>query len=233
MTNHRDETQLLFPSLYLTNIHYNASYHSSFRNLSIYLSIYGSGCFFNFLIFYAVGRTPSTGDEPVARPLPKNRTAETQNKRTHRHPCLKWVSNPRCSPWSEFPLEILIPFVTTVHKDRDKLWFINGTVSSYNAECRLIDGGWIWKNSEGVGRGLNYVRSRFLFEDTERNSRNHSEHNRCLTWISNLASLEYKSGAVLWTQPFIWNYSAHGNLIIHIFDESFHLGECWREFRSY
>jgi hypothetical protein len=35
-------------------------------------------------LFYTDGRTPWTSDQPVARPLP------TQNKRTHRHPCL-WV----------------------------------------------------------------------------------------------------------------------------------------------
>jgi hypothetical protein len=40
------------------------------------------GDFFNFLILYTVGRTPWTGDQPVARPLPTNRTAKTQNKRT-------------------------------------------------------------------------------------------------------------------------------------------------------
>jgi hypothetical protein len=39
--------------------------------------------FFSFLIFYTVGRTPWTGDQLVARPLPKHRTAHTQNKRTH------------------------------------------------------------------------------------------------------------------------------------------------------
>jgi hypothetical protein len=33
--------------------------------------------------FYTVGRTPWTGDQSVARPLPTHRTAQTQNKRTH------------------------------------------------------------------------------------------------------------------------------------------------------
>jgi hypothetical protein len=33
-------------------------------------------------LFYRVGRTPWTGDQPVARPLPAHRTAQTQNKRT-------------------------------------------------------------------------------------------------------------------------------------------------------
>jgi hypothetical protein len=40
----------------------------------------GFGRFFSFLIFYIVGRTPWTGDQSVARPLP--RTTQTQNKRT-------------------------------------------------------------------------------------------------------------------------------------------------------
>jgi hypothetical protein len=35
------------------------------------------------LSFYTVGRTPWTGDQPVARPLPKHRTTQTQNKRIH------------------------------------------------------------------------------------------------------------------------------------------------------
>jgi hypothetical protein len=51
-------------------------------------AVYGStvllldlGRFLNFLILYTVGRTPWTGDQPVARPLPKHRTTK-QNKRT-------------------------------------------------------------------------------------------------------------------------------------------------------
>jgi hypothetical protein len=38
--------------------------------------------FFDFLIAYTVGRTPLTGDQPVARQLPTHRTTEPQNKRT-------------------------------------------------------------------------------------------------------------------------------------------------------
>jgi hypothetical protein len=38
------------------------------------------GCFFSFLIIYIVGRTPWTGDQLVARPLPAHRTTQTQNK---------------------------------------------------------------------------------------------------------------------------------------------------------
>jgi hypothetical protein len=40
------------------------------------------GRFFSFLILYTVGRTPWTGDQPVARPLPTHRTTQKQNKRT-------------------------------------------------------------------------------------------------------------------------------------------------------
>jgi hypothetical protein len=42
-----------------------------------------------FLSSKTVGRTPWTGDQAVARPLP----TQTQNKR--RHLCLEWDSNPR------------------------------------------------------------------------------------------------------------------------------------------
>jgi hypothetical protein len=35
--------------------------------------------FFNFIL-YTVGRTPWTGNQPVARPLPIHRTTQTQNK---------------------------------------------------------------------------------------------------------------------------------------------------------
>jgi hypothetical protein len=33
-------------------------------------------------LFYTLGRTPWTGDQRVARPLPTRRTIQTQNKRT-------------------------------------------------------------------------------------------------------------------------------------------------------
>jgi hypothetical protein len=50
---------------------------------------------FQFLNLYTVCRNPWTGDQPVARSLPTHRTTQTQNKRTNRHPCIQWVSNPR------------------------------------------------------------------------------------------------------------------------------------------
>jgi hypothetical protein len=56
---------------------------------SIYLSTYCStlllldlGRFFSFLILYTVGRTPWTGDQPVARRPSTQRTTQTQSKRT-------------------------------------------------------------------------------------------------------------------------------------------------------
>jgi hypothetical protein len=64
-------------------------------SLSIYLSIYGStalvdlGHFFSFLILSNVGRSPWTGHQPVARPLPTHRTTQTQNKRTRTS--MRWV----------------------------------------------------------------------------------------------------------------------------------------------
>jgi hypothetical protein len=38
-------------------------------------------CYFCFLILYTIGRTPWTGDQPVARLIPTHRTTQTQNKR--------------------------------------------------------------------------------------------------------------------------------------------------------
>jgi hypothetical protein len=73
-------------------------------NLSIYCStvlLLDLGRFFSFLIVYTVGGTPWTGDQPVARLLPTHRTTQTQNKRTDRHPCFEWDSNPRSQCSSE------------------------------------------------------------------------------------------------------------------------------------
>jgi hypothetical protein len=44
-------------------------------------SLWTLAAFFSLLILYTVGRTPSTGDQPVARPLRKQGTTQTQNKR--------------------------------------------------------------------------------------------------------------------------------------------------------
>jgi hypothetical protein len=64
----------------------------------IYLWLYspcGRWPLFQFLNLYIVGRSPWTGDQPVARPLPTH----TAKKKTHRiyanrHPYIEWDSNP-------------------------------------------------------------------------------------------------------------------------------------------
>jgi hypothetical protein len=45
----------------------------------------GSWPLFQFINPYTVGRTPWTGTQSLARPLPTHRTTQTQNKRTHIH----------------------------------------------------------------------------------------------------------------------------------------------------
>jgi hypothetical protein len=57
--------------------------------LGYILSLWLYGRFFSFLILYTVGRTPRTGDQPVARPLPTHRTTQIQNKRTQTS--MPWV----------------------------------------------------------------------------------------------------------------------------------------------
>jgi hypothetical protein len=47
-------------------------------------------------ILQTVGRTPWTGDQPVARPL---HTQDSTNNKL-RHPCLDWYSNPRSQSFS-------------------------------------------------------------------------------------------------------------------------------------
>jgi hypothetical protein len=48
--------------------------------LWFYNPLFGLGRFFSFLIFYTVGRTPWTGDQPVGRPPP---THGTNTEQTH------------------------------------------------------------------------------------------------------------------------------------------------------
>jgi hypothetical protein len=65
------------------------NYHTS--DSIIYLWLYshllGLGrCFFSFLIFYMIGSTPWTGDQPIARLLCLHRTAQHSSYlRQHRH----------------------------------------------------------------------------------------------------------------------------------------------------
>jgi hypothetical protein len=52
-----------------------------FFPLPMTLQPFGAWPFFSFLIVHTVGRTPWTADQPVARPLPTDRTTQTQYKR--------------------------------------------------------------------------------------------------------------------------------------------------------
>jgi hypothetical protein len=61
--------------------------------ISIYLWLYspfvGPWPLVQYFILYTVVRTPWTGDQPIARPLPTHRTTQTQNKRTQTS--MPWV----------------------------------------------------------------------------------------------------------------------------------------------
>jgi hypothetical protein len=60
-----------------------------FVSLRLYSLLLGLGRFIRFLILYTVGRTPWTGDQPIARSLPAHTTAQTQNKCTQTF--MPWV----------------------------------------------------------------------------------------------------------------------------------------------
>jgi hypothetical protein len=85
-------------------------------------------------IVYTDGRTPWMSDQSVARPLPTLRAIHTQNKRTHRNPCLEWDSNPRSQLSSErrqFMPQTTPPLWSAVIYFRDvnfvwnlKFWFL-------------------------------------------------------------------------------------------------------------
>jgi hypothetical protein len=49
----------------------------------LFQPIQGPGPLFSSLIFFTEGRTPWRSDQLVARPLPKHRKTQTQNKRIH------------------------------------------------------------------------------------------------------------------------------------------------------
>jgi hypothetical protein len=74
-------------SWYVMDILVNFTYvsllsSSSSSSSSFYSPLVGIGRFFSFLIPYTVGRTPRTGDQPVAKPLPIPRTTQTYDKHT-------------------------------------------------------------------------------------------------------------------------------------------------------
>jgi hypothetical protein len=62
--------------------HHHHHHHHHHYKFWLYCPLLCLGRFFRFLIIYTVSRTPWTGDQPVARPLPPYRTIQTQKKRT-------------------------------------------------------------------------------------------------------------------------------------------------------
>jgi hypothetical protein len=62
----------------------------SFIHRWLYSLLLGPGLFNSVIFFYTDGRISWTGDQPIARPLPTHRAAQTQNKCTENDPCL-WV----------------------------------------------------------------------------------------------------------------------------------------------
>jgi hypothetical protein len=94
VSNHNYVEYAKILQIVITYIFMLPPFHSFFHQW-LYSPLLGPGLFFSFVIFFTVGRTPWTSDQPIARPLPTHRTTQTQNNCTHTHPCLKWDSNPR------------------------------------------------------------------------------------------------------------------------------------------
>jgi hypothetical protein len=114
------------------------------RSNCLHLSLYGSTVllldldgFFSYLLLYTVGRTPLTGDQAVAKPLPTQRTIQTQNKRTQ-------IS----MPWVEFePTIPALKRVKTFHA-LDRAATVIGKLPSYPIRnqriVKIIDVTNIW-----------------------------------------------------------------------------------------
>jgi hypothetical protein len=87
ITVYINESYQKFLAHELKNEYYYGSFIHSFihsTGLQLFIGPWPPPFFFSFVILYIVGRTPRTGggDQFVARPLPIQRTTETQNKRT-------------------------------------------------------------------------------------------------------------------------------------------------------
>jgi hypothetical protein len=93
--HHHHHRQNLFsisrPMIYKFGFGFQCTRSRNDLCLWLYSPFLDFGRFSSFVILYTVGRTPWTGDQPVARPLPTHRTTQIQNKGIHRHPCLELV----------------------------------------------------------------------------------------------------------------------------------------------
>jgi hypothetical protein len=96
-----------------------ACYRDSF--LWLYSPLLGLGRFFSFLILYTIGRFPWTGDQPVSRPVPTQRTTQTQNKR-------RQTSMPRVKFQPMIPA--FEPAKTFHALDRAALWSASWLIST-------------------------------------------------------------------------------------------------------
>jgi hypothetical protein len=65
----------LFYRMFIRNAHKGVHSDSISVDLWLYRPLLDIGRFFSFLILHTIGRTPWTGDQPVARPL--HRTTQT------------------------------------------------------------------------------------------------------------------------------------------------------------
>jgi hypothetical protein len=61
------------------------SFIHSFIHVWLYSPMLDLGRLFSFSVFYTVDRSPWTGDQPIGRPLPTRRTAETEKMHTDIH----------------------------------------------------------------------------------------------------------------------------------------------------
>jgi hypothetical protein len=73
----------------MNNAVFGSCFPETYPPPSMSIQSFESWRFFGFLILYSVGRTPWTGDQPVARPLHTLGTTQTQNKRTQTS--MPWV----------------------------------------------------------------------------------------------------------------------------------------------
>jgi hypothetical protein len=141
LTNRRDCTLPTFIAFAVGKVHQRQIMRLCMLNSLSFLclSLYGSAVplldlarFFSFLILYTVGRTPWTGNQPVARPLSTRRSTQTQDKLTQTPHCLEWDSNPRlqCSSGRrQFSL------ITRGHCDRLCMLVISRNVSKLDTNC--------------------------------------------------------------------------------------------------
>jgi hypothetical protein len=102
------------------------------------LSIYGYtvllldlGRFFSFLILYTIGRTPWTGDQPVAKLLPTHRTIETQ----YMHTDIQALSGIRTHDPSVRASEDSSCLRRRGHCDRFHGWILALISTSYSEYC--------------------------------------------------------------------------------------------------